>query len=97
MSGNQRHRLASETEEERAARLQHECQRQDDNTSLKAVQKFLINCVGERDYLAQETCHLLLQLPLFRASRDFIMLSLDGSRAVEDRFDENQPATAVST
>ena len=31
--------------------------------SLKAVQKLLINSVGERDYSAQETCHLLLQLP----------------------------------
>ena len=40
----------------------------DDNTSLKAVQKLLINSVGERDYSAQETCHLLLQLPMFRAS-----------------------------
>ena len=68
----------------------------DDNTSLKAVQKLLINSVGERDYSAQETCHLLLQLPMFRASRDFIMLSLDRSRAVEDRLDEDQPATALS-
>ena len=68
----------------------------DDNTSLKAVEKLLINSVGERDYSAQETCHLLLQLPMFRASRDFIMLSLDGSRAVGDRLDEDQPATALS-
>ena len=68
----------------------------DDDTSLKAVQKLLINSVGERDYSAQETCHLLLQLPMFRASRDFIMLSLDGSHAVEDCLDEDQPATALS-
>ena len=68
----------------------------DDNTSLKAVQKLLINSVGERDYSAQETCHLLLQLPMFRASQDFIVLSLDGSRAVEDHLDEDQPATALS-
>ena len=68
----------------------------DDNTSLKAVQKLLINSVGERDYSARETFHLLLQLPMFRASRDFIMLSLDGSLAVEDRLDEDQPATALS-
>ena len=33
---------------------------------------------------------------MFRASRDFIMLSLDGSRAVEDSLDEDQPATALS-
>ncbi len=68
----------------------------DDSTSLKAVQKLLINSVGERDYSAQETCHLLLQLPMFRASRDFIVLSLDGSRAVEDQLQEGQPATAPS-
>ncbi len=36
----------------------------DDSSSLKAVQKLLINSVGERDYSAQETCHLL-QLPTF--------------------------------
>ena len=69
----------------------------DDNTSLKAVQKLLINTVGERDYSAQETCHLLLQLPMFRASRDFVVLSLDGSRAIQDQLDEDQPATALST
>ena len=67
------------------------------NNSLKAVQKLLINTVGERDYSAQETCHLLLQLPMFKASRDFIILSLDGSRAVEDRLDKEQHATAPST
>ena len=68
----------------------------DDNISLKAVQKLLINSIGERDYSAQETCHLLLQLPMFKASRDFIVLSLDGSRAVEDQLNEDQPATALS-
>ena len=30
----------------------------EDSSSLKAVQKLLIKSVGERDYLAQETCHL---------------------------------------
>ena len=69
---------------------------QQGNTSLKAVQKLLINTVGERDFSAQETCHLLLQLPMFKASRDFIILSLDGSRAVEDHLEEGQRATALS-
>ena len=64
------------------------------NNSLKAVQKLLINSVGERDYSAQETCHLLLQLPMFKSSRDFIVLSLDGSRAVEDQLQEEHRATA---
>lgn len=34
---------------------------------------------------------------MFRASRDFVVLSLDGSRAVEDHLIEDQPATAAST
>ena len=59
------------------------CILQQCNTSLKAVQNLFINTVGERDYSAQETCHLLLQLPMFKASRDFIILSLVGSCAVE--------------
>ena len=50
----------------------------------------------ERDYSAQETCHLLLQLPMFMASRDFVILSLDGSRQMEERLEEGQPATAPS-
>ena len=54
----------------------------DGNRSLKAVQKLLIHSVGDRDYSAQETCHILLQLPMYKASRDFIVLSLDGSRAI---------------
>ena len=66
------------------------------NTSLKAIQKLLINSVGERDYSAQETCHILLQLPMFKASRDFIVLSLDGSRAVEDHLEEHSRATKLS-
>ncbi len=65
----------------------------DGNTSLKAVQKLLINSVGERDYSAQETCHLL-KLPMFKVSHDFILLTLDGSQA-EDRLEE-QHATVPS-
>ena len=38
--------------------------------------------MGERDYSAQETCHLLVHLPL-KASRDFIVVNLDGSRAID--------------
>ena len=66
----------------------------DGNRSLKAVQKLLISSVGERDYSAQETCHILLQLPMFMASRDFIVQ--DGSRAVEKHLDDDRRATAPS-
>ena len=70
---------------------------QEGDKSLKAVQKLLINSVGERDYSAQETCHLLLQLPLYMASREFVILSLDGTRMVEGNLDEDQPATVLSS
>ena len=64
--------------------------------TVKAVQKLLINTVGERDYSAQETCHLLLQLPMYKASRSFITLSLDGSRAVQTNVQEGERVTAHS-
>ena len=69
----------------------------DDNRSLKAVQKLLIHTIGDRDYSAQETCHILLQLPMYKCSRDFIVLSLDGSRAVEDCVQDDGRVTAPST
>ena len=68
----------------------------DSNTSLTAIQKLLINSIGERDYSSQETCHLLLQLPMFKASRDFVVLSLDGSRIVDNTTQDGQVATALS-
>jgi len=43
------------------------------STALTVIQKLLINTIGERDYSAQETCHILLQLPMFKASRDFVV------------------------
>ena len=64
------------------------------NRSVKAVQKLLINTIGERDYSAQETCHLLLQLPMYKALRSFFTLSLDGSRAVQDNQQKGERATA---
>lgn len=68
----------------------------DGNTALTAIQKLLINSIGQRDYSSQETCHLLLQLPMFRASRNFIVLSLDGTRVVEQNIEEAEAATALS-
>ena len=65
----------------------------DDDKSLKVVQKILMNSVGERDYSAQETYHLFLQLPMYHASRDFVILSLDGSREVDNKLDEKKVMT----
>jgi len=66
------------------------------NTSLTVVQKLLIGSIGEQDYSAQETCHLLMQLPMFKASRDFVVLSLDGSRLMQQNLTDGQPATSPS-
>ena len=67
----------------------------DGNTALTAIQKLLINSIGQRDYSSQETCHILLQLPMFKASRDFVVLNLDGTRAVQQNI-EGEAATAPS-
>ena len=50
----------------------------EDDGALKAVQKLLMSTSAKRDYSAQETCQLLLMLPMYMASRDFVMLSLNG-------------------
>ena len=63
--------------------------------SVKPVQKLLINSVGERDSSAQETCHLLVHLPLLKASRDFIVVNLDESHAI-DHLQENESVTSYT-
>ena len=65
-------------------------------TILAAMQKILIKSIGQRDFSSKETCHLLLQLSTFNASRDFVVLSLDGTHAVEQSVEEGEPATALS-
>ena len=67
----------------------------DDSSALQVVQKLLINSVGERDLSAQETCHLLLQLPLVKCTRDYTVLSLDGSRQVQDEQPEDSTSRAT--
>ena len=44
----------------------------------------------------QGTCYLLLQLPMYHASRDFVILSLDGSREVDNKLDEGKVVTIDS-
>ncbi|PKK68501.1 hypothetical protein RhiirC2_782199 [Rhizophagus irregularis] len=39
--------------------------------------KLLFNSVSERDITAQETCHLLLGIPLYYSSRPFVSLNLN--------------------
>jgi ATP-dependent DNA helicase PIF1 len=35
---------------------------------IKAFQKLLIHTVRERDFSAQETCHIIFQIPLYHCS-----------------------------
>ena len=68
----------------------------DDGTPLKVVQKLLTSTVGERDFSAQETCHLLVMLPMVRSSRDFVVHSLDGSLEVDNNLEQDKPVTVKS-
>lgn len=45
---------------------------EDDDSAIKAITKLMMKTVGERDHCAQECCHLLLQLPFWSSSRDFV-------------------------
>jgi ATP-dependent DNA helicase PIF1 len=48
-----------------------------DDQILTPVQKLLLHSVAERDISAQETCHLLLGIPLYHSSRTFVSLNLN--------------------
>src|SRR6185437_10490868 len=47
------------------------------DSSLGSFQRLLLHTVAERDFSAQETCHLLLGLPLYHSSRQFVVLNLN--------------------
>lgn len=46
------------------------------NPVLSAASKLMNQLVGERDWSAQEVCHLLLDLPLLHVSRQVINVDL---------------------
>jgi ATP-dependent DNA helicase PIF1 len=48
-----------------------------DENPLTSVQKLLLNSIAERDISAQETCHLLLSIPLYHSSRQCVSLNLN--------------------
>ena len=47
------------------------------DSSLGVYQRLLLQTVAERDISAQETCHLLLGIPLYHSSRTFVSLNLN--------------------
>ena len=48
----------------------------------KVLRGAMLRSVGERDFSAQETCHMLLSLPLFSCSFNFATVNLDGSKKI---------------
>ncbi|EXX53021.1 hypothetical protein RirG_247740 [Rhizophagus irregularis DAOM 197198w] len=48
-----------------------------DENSLTSIQKLLLNSIAERDISAQETCHLLLGIPLYHSSQQYVLLNLN--------------------
>ena len=44
---------------------------------LAPVQRLLLSSVAEHDISAQETCHILLGLPLYHSSQQFVFLNLN--------------------
>ena len=67
----------------------------DGGSALQVVQKLLINNIGERDFSAQETRHLLLQVTLVKSIRDYVILSLYGSRQVQEEQPEDNTNRAT--
>ena len=53
------------------------------NSTATTLRKAMIQAVGERDFGAQETAHLLLSLPLYSCSSNFVTLSLDNTRELQ--------------
>lgn len=62
----------------------------DDDSSLKAVTKLMMKTVGERDHSAQECCHLLMQLPFWSSSRDFVNLTVNAINDDMVLFNQNE-------
>ncbi|CAG8821888.1 19167_t:CDS:1, partial [Cetraspora pellucida] len=48
-----------------------------DDQVISSVQRLLLRSVAEHDISAQETCHLLLEIPLYHSSRSFVSLNLN--------------------
>ena len=57
----------------------------------------MIKSVGERDFSSQETAHLLLSLPLYSCTYNFVTLSLDGGQLVITDNNTSDSATNPST
>ncbi|KAE8736723.1 hypothetical protein FOCC_FOCC017822, partial [Frankliniella occidentalis] len=59
----------------------------DEDSARSVIQKLLIKTVSERDYSAQEVCHILTGQPLHMSSRSFNVVNLRKDEWVELRPD----------
>ena len=64
-----------------------------DDPARKAVSKLLMKTVGERDYSAQETCHLIMGEKLVTSTREFKTLFLENKREVNPAAKPGRTAT----
>lgn len=48
----------------------------ENDPARKSIQQLLIKTVAERDYSSQEVAHLLMGLPLFHSTRQFVSLTI---------------------
>ena len=67
-----------------------------DTNPLKAIKKIMMKTLGERDFSAQETMHLLLSLKLYSTSFDVVPINLNGSRRIQTHLKEESICTTES-
>jgi len=66
-----------------------------DSNSNTAIKRLMMKCLGERDFSAQETMHLLLSIKLHSSTFKVLLFSLNGSRRVET-FPNKENSSATS-
>lgn len=62
----------------------------------KTMKKVMMKTLGERDFSAQETMHLLLSLKLYSTTFDVLSINLNGSRRVQTRVKDQSVCTSES-
>ena len=60
------------------------------STSQTILRWCMLRTIGERDFSAQETTHMLLSLPLVSCSFNFITISLNGSQKINQNKDTGE-------
>ena len=87
----------AETKTQTAKKIFRTCVNRLSQTSQtkNAFRSAMIKSIGERDFSAQETAHMLLGLPLYSCTYSFVTISLDNSRSIA--IHEISPCAEIST